>query len=88
MEKVPHLLQPCFEMTKKVSSEQSILSAVIPDVAALDRYLPKYNTKDTGVHTLKEELRQELKRGFFSRIEHELDVQANYTKLALFWIKD
>ncbi|XP_065059291.1 zinc finger BED domain-containing protein 4-like [Rhopilema esculentum] len=74
MDKVLRLLQPFFEITKKVSGEQSILSAVIPDVAALDRYLTKYTTKDSGVHTLKEELRQELKRRFFSPNEQELDV--------------
>ena len=74
MEKVLSLLQPFFEITKKVSCEQSILSAVIPDVADLDRYLAKYNTKDTRVHNLKEELRQELQRRCFSRNEHELDV--------------
>ena len=74
MDKVLRLLQPFFEITKKVSGEQSILSAVIPDVAALDRYLTKYSTKDSGVHTLKEELRQELKRRFFSPNEQELDV--------------
>ena len=56
MEKVLHLLQPFFDITKKVSSKQSILSAVIPDIAALDRYLAKYSTKDTGVLTLKEQL--------------------------------
>ena len=39
MEKVLHLLQPFFYITRKVSREQSILSAIIPDVAALDRYL-------------------------------------------------
>ena len=51
MDNVLRLLQPFFEITKKVSGEKSILSAVIPDVAALDRYLTKYTTKDSGVHS-------------------------------------
>ena len=88
MEKVLLLLQPFFEITKKVSSEQSILSAVIPDVAALDRYLTKYSTKDAGVHTLKEELRQELRRRFFLITSMTLTLlQANHTQLALFLIQ-
>ena len=54
-EKVLHVLQLLFEINKKASSKQSMLSAIIPDVAASDRYLAKYSTKDAGVHTLKEE---------------------------------
>ncbi len=77
MEKVLRLLQPFFEITKKVSSEQSIISAVIPDLAALDRYLTKYTTKDSGVHTLKDELRQEVQQRFFSLNEHDLDVTSS-----------
>ena len=35
IEKERRLLQPFFRITKKVNSEQSILSAVIPEVAVL-----------------------------------------------------
>ena len=75
MDNVLCLLQTFFEITKKVSGEQSILSAVIPDVAALDRFLTKYTTKDSGVHTLKEELQQELNRRFFSPNQQDIDVK-------------
>ena len=64
IDKVLRLLQPFFEITKKVSGEQSLLSSVIPDVAALNRYLKKCNVKATGIYTLKDELRNALKKRF------------------------
>ncbi len=64
MDKVIRLLQPFFQITRKVSSEQSLLSSVIPGVAALDRYLSKYNIKDFGVDTLKDELQKALEKRF------------------------
>ena len=70
MDKVLRLLPPFFEITKKVSGEQSLLSSVIPDVAALNRYLNKCNVKATGVCTLKDELRNALKKRFLAP-QHE-----------------
>ena len=71
MDKALRLLQPFFEITKKlvilkVSGEQSLLSSVILDVAALNRHLNKCNVKATGVYTLKDELRNALKNRFSS----------------------
>ena len=51
-EKMLRILQPFLEITKQVSSEQSSLSDVIPDVVALDRYLSK-SGDDSGVQTTK-----------------------------------
>ena len=70
MDKKLRLLQPFFEITKKVSGEQSLLSSVIPDVAALNRYLNKCNVKATGVYTLKDELQNALKKRFLAP-QHE-----------------
>ncbi len=64
MEKALRLLQPFYEITKKISGEQSILSSVIPDVTALERYLLKCSRKDAGVLTLREELRKSLQKYF------------------------
>ena len=70
MDKVLHLLQPFFEITKKVSGEQSLLSSVNPDVAALNRYRNKCTVKAMGIYTLKDELRNALKKRFLSP-QHE-----------------
>ena len=70
MDIVLHLLQLFFEITNKVSGEQSLLSSVIPDVAALNRYLNKCNVKATGIYTLKDELRNALKKRFLAP-QHE-----------------
>ena len=74
MEKVLRLLQPFYEITKKISGEQSILSSVIPDVTALERYLLKCSRKDAGVHTLKEELRKSLQKRFFSNDDGQVNI--------------
>ena len=58
----------------KVSSEQSISFAIIPDIAALDMYPIKNSSKDTGGHTLKEKLREDLQQRFSFRKKHDLDV--------------
>jgi len=70
MDKVLRLLQPFFAITKKVSGEQSLLSSVIPDIAALNRYLNKCNVKATGIYMLKDELRNALKKRFLAP-QHE-----------------
>ena len=74
MEKVLRLLQPFFEVTKKISGDQSILSSVIPDVTALERYLSKYSVKDSGIHTLKDELLKSLQKRFCSNDENEFNI--------------
>ena len=62
IEKILRLLQPFYEVTKKIGGEQSILSSVISDITALEQYLSNLSEKDAGVHTLKEELRKSLCR--------------------------
>ena len=58
----------------KVSSDQSMLFAIIPDMAALDMYPIKKSSKDTGGHNLKEQLREDLQQRFSFRKKHDLDV--------------
>ena len=73
-EKMLRILQPFFEITKQVSSEQSSLSDVIPHVVALDRYLSK-SGDDSGVQTTKEELRSALRQRLLSPSGEKLNVK-------------
>ena len=68
------ILQPFFEITKQVSSEQSSLSDVIPHVVALGRYLSK-SGDDSGVQTTKEELRSALRQRLLSPSGEKLNVK-------------
>ena len=73
-EKILRILQPFFEITKQVSSEQSTLGDVIPHVVALDRYLSKPG-HDSGVQTTKTELRNALRQRLLSCLPNKLNVK-------------
>jgi hypothetical protein len=75
-EKILRILQPFFELTKQVSSEQSSLGDVIPHVVALDRYLSKPGD-DSGVQTTKAELRNALRQRLLSPSSEKLNVKAD-----------
>ena len=66
IEKIFRVLQPFFE--KKVSSQDSIISSVIPHSVALDRYLSKIGIDDDGVQTTKKELCKSLRKRILSRV--------------------
>lgn len=67
LEKLLHILQPFYEITKQVSSEVSTLSEVIPHVIALDRYLSRQGN-DIGVQTTKKSLQKALKKRLLSSV--------------------
>lgn len=73
-EKILRILQPFFEITKQVSSEQSTLGDVIPHVVALDRYLSKPG-HDSGVQTTKTEIRNALRQRLLSCLPNKLNVK-------------
>ena len=75
-EKILHILQPFFEITKQVSSEQSSLGDVIPHVVALDRYLSKPGD-DSGVQTTKAELCNALRQRLLLPSSEKLNVKAD-----------
>ena len=73
-EKFLRILQPFFEITKQVSSENSTLGDVIPHVVALDRYLSKHG-HDSGVQTTKTEIRNALRQRLLSCLPNKLNVK-------------
>lgn len=75
-EKMVRVLQPFFEITKQVSSEQSSLGDVIPHVVALDRYLSKPGD-DRGVQTTKAELLNALRQRLLSPSSGKLNVKTD-----------
>ena len=46
------VLQPFFEVSKKISSEEAIISSVVPHSVALNRYLSKIRIIDDGMQTI------------------------------------
>ena len=64
-----HILKPFFDLTKEMSTEYSILSTVIPNIAALELFLSKVGQGDQGVQTTRESLLQALRMRFFSTTE-------------------
>lgn len=77
LEKLLHILQPFYEITKQVSSEMSCLSDVIPHVVALERYLLKPGN-DSGIQTTKKSLQNALKKRLLSRGNLNILEEKNY----------
>lgn len=65
VENILRVLQPFEEITKEASAEKEIISYVIPAVATLKSYLSK-RLNDSGVQTLKEELKKSLQVRFLN----------------------
>jgi hypothetical protein len=66
------ILEPFFILTRKLSSEECLLSTVIPDVLALQRYLSKIGNNDAGVQTTKQELLNSLQERFLREGDNNL----------------
>lgn len=63
IENLVWVLKPFEEMNKQASSDQEFISYVIPAVATLLSYLSK-RQKDSGVQTMKEQLKKALEKRF------------------------
>lgn len=77
VEKLLHILQPFYEITKQVSSEMSCLSDVIPHVIALERYLLKPGN-DSGIQTTKKSFQNALKKRLLSQDNLNILEEKNY----------
>lgn len=68
VENVIRVLKPFEEITKQASQDSELISFVIPAVATLHSYLSK-RQKDSGVQTLKDNLKESLEKRFL-KTEH------------------
>jgi len=64
MESLIHLLKPFEELTKRISSNKSIISEVIPAIMILDTFLNRPNTSHFGVGTTKDIMLTRLSKRF------------------------
>lgn len=63
VENIIRVLKPFEEITKQARSDEELISFVIPAVTTLNSYLNK-RQKDSGVQTLKDQLKQSLEKRF------------------------
>jgi len=71
MESLIHLLKPFEELTKRISSNKSIISEVIPAIMILDTFLNRPNTSHFGVGTTKDVILGCLLKRFEKVIKYE-----------------
>ena len=67
LEKTIRILQPFYIVTEQISKSKSMLSSVVSHVRALHKFLSNEQNEDSGVKTMKEELKIALEKRFLKK---------------------